>query len=37
MLELLKSGVDPVKAINDSTGIYGRYTEAVKKVDPRKE
>ena len=37
MLELLKTGIDPVKAINQSTGTYGRFEEASKKIDPRKE
>ena len=37
MIELLKTGIDPVKAINQSTGTYGRFEEASKKIDPRKE
>lgn len=37
MMELIKDGVDPRKALEKSTGTYGRYDEAVSYIDPRKE
>lgn len=40
LLEQLKKGVDPVKALEKSTGTYGRFTAeqgAVKHIDPRHE
>ena len=33
----IKKGIDPMQAIEDASGIYGRFDEAVKKIDPRKE
>ena len=37
MLEAIRKGVDPKKAYDDNIGQYGRYDEAVKKIDPRVE
>ena len=35
--EQIKKGVDPKEAFEKNIGTYGRFDEAVKKVDPRKE
>lgn len=37
MLEAIKKGVDANKALEDATGTYGRFNDAVKTIDPRKE
>ena len=37
MMEQNKKGVDPKEAFEKNIGTYGRFDEAVKKVDPRKE
>ena len=37
MMDGIKKGIDPMQAIEDASGIYGRFDEAVKKIDPRKE
>ncbi|MBQ6281948.1 MAG: hypothetical protein IJK66_00230 [Bacilli bacterium] len=37
MMNGIKKGIDPSKAIEDATGIYGRFDEAVKVIDPREE
>lgn len=37
MMEFIKDGIDPKEAIDKATGEYGRFSEAVKKIDPRKE
>lgn len=37
MLEDIRKGVDPATAYQKSIGQYGRYDEAVKKIDPREE
>jgi len=37
MMDWIKDGVDPKKALEDATGTYGRFDEGVKFVDPRKE
>ncbi len=37
MMENIKKGMDPEKAILEATGIYGRFDEAVKVIDPRCE
>ncbi len=37
LLEFLKDGVDPKEAIEKATGQYGRFDEAARKIDPRKE
>lgn len=37
MMEDIKSGMDANEAVKKHTKSYGRYAEAVKKIDPRKE
>ena len=37
MMESIKKGTDPMEAIEQASGIYGRFEEAVKKIDPREE
>lgn len=37
MMKNIKKGMDPMKAIEEATGTYGRYCDAVKKIDPRCE
>jgi NifU-like protein involved in Fe-S cluster formation len=37
MLDAIKDGVEPVEAIEKATGQYGRFDDAAKKIDPRKE
>ena len=37
MMEAIKKGIDPSEAIEKASGTYGRFEEAVKKIDPRKE
>lgn len=37
MMENIKKGIEPIEAIEKATGTYGRFDEAVKKIDPRKE
>ena len=37
MMESIKKGIDPKEAIESATGIYGRFNEAVKTIDPREE
>ncbi len=37
MMDNIKKGVDPIKAIDNASGTYGRFDEAVKKSDPREE
>lgn len=37
MMDGIKKGVDPMEAIEKASGTYGRFDEAVKKVDPRKQ
>jgi len=37
MMEDIKKGVDPKAALDKNTGTYGRFSEAVKIVDPRHE
>ena len=37
MMNAIKKGVDPLKAIEDATGTYGRFNEAAKVIDPREE
>ena len=37
MLYAIKDGVDPLEAIEKATGQYGRFDDAVKKIDPRSE
>ena len=37
MMENIKKGIDPMEAIEKASGKYGRFDEAVKKIDPRQE
>ncbi|MEG2957688.1 MAG: hypothetical protein RR826_05410, partial [Christensenellaceae bacterium] len=37
MLEDIRNGIDPKAAYDKNIGTYGRYDEAVKHIDPRKE
>ena len=37
MMKNIKKGMDPMKAIEEATGTYGRYCDAVKTIDPRFE
>ncbi len=37
MMKYIKNNIDPQEAIEKSTGIYGRFSEAVKIIDPREE
>lgn len=37
LIDLLKNGVDSKEAISKSTKTYGRFNEAFKVIDPRKE
>src|SRR5574344_2879012 len=37
MLEMIREGMDPKEAYEKNIGTYGRFAEAVKVIDPRKE
>ena len=37
MMDFIKAGDDPVKAIEKASGQYGRVDDAAKLIDPRKE
>ena len=37
MTDLIKKGVEPNEAYKQSMGTYGRFDEAAKYIDPRKE
>lgn len=37
MMENIKKGMEPLDAIEKASGKYGRFDEAVKKIDPRCE
>ncbi|NLD11601.1 iron-sulfur cluster assembly scaffold protein [Aminicella lysinilytica] len=37
MMEFIKDGMEPGAAMEKATGEYGRFGEAVKTIDPRKE
>lgn len=37
MLENIRKGMDPKDALEKATGTYGRFAEAVKVINPRKE
>jgi NifU-like protein involved in Fe-S cluster formation len=37
MMDMIKKGEDPGKAMEKASGTYGRFAEAVKTIDPRKE
>ena len=36
-MENIKKGIEPMEAIEKASGTYGRFDEAVKKIDPREE
>ena len=36
-MDFIKSGIDANEAIEKASGTYGRFDEAVKKIDPREE
>ena len=35
MMDAIKKGVDPAKALESASGTYGRFQEAAKTIDPR--
>ncbi len=37
MMDAIQKGVDANKALEDATGTYGRFADAVKTIDPRHE
>jgi NifU-like protein involved in Fe-S cluster formation len=37
MMDAIKKGVDANQALEDASGTYGRFDEAVKFIDPREE
>ncbi len=37
MMDAIKKGVDAAKALDEASGTYGRFEEAVKTIDPRQE
>ena len=37
MMKFIKEGIDPMESIEKASGTYGRFDEAVKKIDPREE
>ena len=37
MMEAIRKGTDPKEAYEKNVGTYGRYAEAVKYIDPRKQ
>ena len=37
MMENIKKSIDPMEAIEKASGTYGRFEEAIKKIDPRCE
>ena len=37
MMEAIRKGVEPAEAFKANVKCYGRFDEAVKKIDPRKE
>ena len=37
MMENIKKGIEPMEAIEKASSTYGRFDEAVKKIDPRCE
>ena len=36
-MENIKKGIETMEEIEKASGNYGRFDEAVKKIDPRKE
>ena len=37
MMDMIKSGKDANEALKEATGNYGRFANAAKYIDPRKE
>ena len=37
MMEAIRNGVAPAEAFEKNVKSYGRFDEAVKKIDPRKQ
>jgi NifU-like protein involved in Fe-S cluster formation len=37
MMKAIKNGVEPKEAYEKAIGTYGRFADAVKRIDPRKE
>jgi len=37
MMDMIKKGVDPKEAFEKNIGTYGRFADAKKVIDPRKE
>ena len=37
MMDAIKAGTDARESIEKASGKYGRFDEAVKKIDPRQE
>ena len=37
MMDMIKAGEEPKTAMEKATGKYGRFEDAVKYIDPRKE
>jgi len=37
MMDAIKKGTDPAEALQAASGTYGRFTDAVKTIDPRHE
>ncbi|MEG0906399.1 MAG: iron-sulfur cluster assembly scaffold protein [Cellulosilyticaceae bacterium] len=37
MMDMIKKGVEAAEALEKATGQYGRFDEAVRKIDPRHE
>ena len=37
MMKYIKDGMDANMAIEKAVGTYGRFDDAVKKIDPREE
>ena len=37
MMDNIKAGIEPNEAIEKASGTYGRFADAVKRIDPREE
>ena len=37
MMEAIRKGMDPNEAYEKNIGTYGRYADAARIIDPRKE
>ncbi|HID97758.1 MAG TPA: hypothetical protein EYP57_06180 [Thermodesulfobacteriaceae bacterium] len=37
MIDEIKSGTEPARAFEAATGLYGRFDDAVRTIDPRRE